>query len=187
VTPRVNKAVFLDRDGTIARDVPYCSRPEDFDLLPGAADGIRLLNQHGFKAVVVTNQSGIARGYFTEEMLAKIHHKMRRELAKSGAHVDAVYYCPHHPDDNCECRKPKPKMLLQAAADLNIDLQKSYVIGDKDMDIEMGQNAGCKTILIAEENKESETGKQVPCPDYVASSISNAAQWIIVVYSRFSR
>lgn len=175
----MNKAVFLDRDGTIARDVPYCSRPEDFKLLPGAADGIRLLNQHGFKAVVVTNQSGIARGYFTEETLARIHDKMYRDLAKSGAHVDATYYCPHHPDENCECRKPKAKMLLQAAADLNIDLGKSYVIGDKDMDIEIGKNAGCKTILIAEENKEGETDKQVPCPDYVASSISDAAQWII--------
>jgi len=175
----MNKAVFLDRDGTIARDVPYCSRPEDFKLLPGAVDGIRLLNQHGFKIIVVTNQSGIARGYFTEEMLAKIHDKMHRALAKSSAHVDAIYYCPHHPDDNCECRKPKPKMLLQAASDLNIALGRSYVIGDKNMDIEMGENVGCKTILIAEEDKESETDKQVHCPDYTASNISAAAQWII--------
>ena len=111
--------------------------------------------------------------------MAKIHDKMHRDLAKSGAHIDAIYYCPHHPDDNCECRKPKPKMLLQSASDLNIDLGKSYVIGDKNMDIQMGEDAGCKTILIAEENKESETGKQVSCPDYVASSIDDAAQWII--------
>jgi histidinol-phosphate phosphatase family protein len=179
VTPRVNKAVFLDRDGTIARDVPYCSSPEDFKLLPGAADGIRLLNKHGFKVVVVTNQSGIARGYFTEEMLAKIHDKMHRDLAKSGAHIDAIYYCPHHPEDNCECRKPKPKMLLQAASDLNIDLGKSYVIGDKTMDIEMGKNVGCETVLIAEGNKEEEKDKQVPSPDYTASSIDDGAKWII--------
>jgi len=179
VTPGMNKAVFLDRDGTIAKDVPYCSRPEDFNLLPGAADGIGLLNKHGFKVVVITNQSGIARGYFTEEMLSRIHDKMCRDLAKSGAHVDAIYYCPHHPDDNCECRKPKPRMLLQAASDLNIDLGKSYVIGDKYMDIEMGENAGCQTILIAERNKGSETDKQVPCPDYTVSSIDDAAWWII--------
>jgi len=173
----MNKAVFLDRDGTIAKDVPYCSRPEDFILLPGAAEGIRLLNKHGFKVVIITNQSGIARGYFTEEMLSRIHDKMRRDLAKSSAHVDAIYYCPHHPDDHCECRKPKPKMLLQAASDLNIDLGKSYVIGDKNIDIEMGENAGCQTILIAEGNKE--TDKQAPCPDYTASSIDDAARWTI--------
>jgi len=176
---KINKAVFIDRDGTIARDVPYCSRPEDFELLPGVAEGIRLLNEHGFKVVVVTNQSGIARGYFTEEMLAKIHDKMRTELAKHGACVDAIYYCPHHPDDECECRKPKPKMLLQAASDLDIDLKQSYIIGDKDMDIEMGRRAGCKTILIAEKNKKRELDKQVRFPDYVASRVSAAAQWII--------
>ena len=95
------KAVFLDRDGTIAEDVPYCRRVEDFKLLENTPQGIKLLNEHGFKVVVITNQSGIARGYFTEEMLSQIHDKMRRELAKSGARVDAVYYCPHHPDDDC--------------------------------------------------------------------------------------
>jgi len=125
----VHKAVFLDRDGTIAKDVPYCSRPEDFELLPGVAEGIKLLNERGFKVVIITNQSGIARGYFTEGMLASIHDKMQKELAKHGAHVDAIYYCPHHPDNNCECRKPKPKMVLQAAIDLDIDLSQSYVIG----------------------------------------------------------
>lgn len=143
-TGKVHKAVFLDRDGTIARDVPYCSRPEDFELLPGAAEGIKLLNEHGFKVVVVTNQSGIARGYFTERMLAEIHDKMITQLAEHGAHVDAIYYCPHHPDDNCDCRKPKPKMLFQAALDLDIDLSQSYVIGDSDMDVELARRAGCK-------------------------------------------
>ena len=132
-TGRVHKTVFLDRDGTIARDVPYCSRSEDFELLSGAAEGIKLLNEHGFKVVVVTNQSGIGRGYFTEKMLAEIHDKMITQLAEHGAHVDAIYYCPHHPDDKCECRKPKPKMVLQAARDLDIDLSQSYVIGDSEM------------------------------------------------------
>jgi histidinol-phosphate phosphatase family protein len=139
----MNRAVFIDRDGTIARDVPYCSRPEDFELLPGAAEGIRTLNQHGFKVIVVTNQSGIARGYFTEEMLTQIHQKMLRELAKHGAHIDAIYYCPHHPDDGCDCRKPRPKLVLQAAEELNIDLSQSYIIGDSEMDIELAKQAGC--------------------------------------------
>ncbi len=139
----MNRAVFIDRDGTIAKDVPYCSRPEDFVLLPGAAEGIRLLKEKGFKVVLITNQSGIARGYFTEETLARIHEKMQQELAKCGACVDAVYYCPHHPEDNCDCRKPKPKLVLQAARDLDIDLSQSYVIGDSEMDVELAKQAGC--------------------------------------------
>ena len=176
---KINKAVFIDRDGTMAKDVPYCSRPEDFELLPNVAEGIKLLNKHGFKIVVVTNQSGISRGYFSEETLAAIHDKMQCELAKHGARVDAIYYCPHHPDDNCECRKPKPRMLLQAASDLNIDLGQSYVIGDNDMDIAMGKNVGCKTILIAQGGKQRKSDKEAPHADYVAPSVSAAAQWII--------
>lgn len=176
---RINKAVFIDRDGTIARDVPYCSRLEDFELLPEAAEGIKLLNKHGFKIVVVTNQSGISRGYFSKETLAAIHDKMQCELAKLGARVDAIYYCPHQPDDNCECRKPKPRMVHQAASDINIDLGQSYVIGDNDMDIEMGKNVGCKTILIGDKNRQREMDKQMPCPDYTAPSVSAAARWII--------
>jgi len=140
----VHKAVFLDRDGTIARDVPYCSRPEDFELLPGVAAGVRELNQHGFKVVVVTNQSGIARGYFSEQMLASIHEKMQKELAKHGAHIDAIYYCPHHPDENCDCRKPKPEMVFKAALDLDIDLSQSYVIGDNQIDMELANKSRCK-------------------------------------------
>ena len=171
-----NKAVFIDRDGTIAKDVSYCSAPEDFELLSGAARGIKLLNENGFKVIIVTNQSGVARGYFTEETLAKIHEKMKRELAKEGARVDAIYYCPHHPDDGCDCRKPKPKMVLQAASDLNIDLSQSYAVGDLDMDIEMGRAAGCKTILIGNpvvaKNKKAR-------PDITASNILEAVQAIL--------
>ena len=167
----MHKAIFLDRDGTIAGDVPYCSRPEDFELLLGAAEGIRLLNEHGFKAVVVTNQSGIARGYFTEEMLAKIHDKLQKELAKRGARVDAIYYCPHHPDDNCDCRKPKPKMVLQAAIELDIDLSQSYIIGDNVMDTELAKRAGCKAgIRISETARAS---------DWVASSFRDAVEQIL--------
>jgi histidinol-phosphate phosphatase family protein len=167
----VNRAVFIDRDGTINRDVPYCSRPEDFELLPGAAEAIRLLNEHGFKVVVVTNQSGIARGYFTEEMLARIHDKMRTELARHGAHVDAIYYCPHHPDDNCDCRKPKPKMVLQAAEDLDIDLSQSYVIGDDQKDMELARRAGCKAGI--------RVGKPEDEGDVVAASFGEAVDRVL--------
>lgn len=176
-----NKAVFIDRDGTIARDVPYCSCPEDFELFPETAEGIKLLNENGFKVIVVTNQSGIARGYFTEETLGKIHEKMKGELARAGARVDAIYYCPHHPDDGCDCRKPKPGMALQAASDLDIDFSQSYVVGDMDMDIEMGHRIGCKTLLIGDKKDKllplTEEGKVIA--DAIVSDLLEAARRIL--------
>ncbi|MBA7653426.1 D-glycero-alpha-D-manno-heptose-1,7-bisphosphate 7-phosphatase [subsurface metagenome] len=170
-----NRAVLLDRDGTLAKNVNYCSRPEDFELLPNTGEAIRLLNQHGFKVIVITNQSGVARGYFTKETLAKIHDKMRDELANQGAWVDAVYYCPHHPDNNCECRKPKPKLALQAAKDHNIELDGSFVVGDQQMDIDLGKAIGSRTILIetAPINMES------PKPDIAVSDLLMAAKVIV--------
>lgn len=168
-----NRAVFLDRDGTMARDAQYCSRPEDFELFPETAKALRLLSKHGFKIIVVTNQSGIGRGYFTEETLARIHDKMNCELAKKGASVDAIYYCPHHPDDNCDCRKPKPKLVFQAARDNDIDLARSFVIGDLPADIELGRAVGCQTTLISQE-KSSEL-----MPDHIAADLYQAAQWIV--------
>lgn len=176
---KLNKGVFIDRDDTISRDVHYCSRPEDFELLPKAAAGIKLLNQGGFKVVVITNQSGIARGYFTEDMLNKIHQKMVDELAKSGAHVDAIYFCPHHPDENCECRKPKPKLAHQAIKQLHIDPQQSFVIGDRLMDVELAKAIGCKSIMIPGEPGKAELSKNSILPDYVASDLVLAAKWII--------
>lgn len=170
-----NKAVFIDRDGTLARDVHYCRRPEDFELLPGTVEGIRLLNKHGFKVIVVTNQSGIARGYFTEETLKEIHQKMREELARGDAYIDAIYYCSHHPDENCQCRKPKPKMLLDAATDLGIDLSQSYVVGDLDMDIKMGQQVGCKTVLVRSSSPLTESAT----PDVVVANVLAAASIIL--------
>jgi histidinol-phosphate phosphatase family protein len=171
-----NKAVFLDRDGTIARDVPYCSRPEDFELLPRVDEAIKLLNDSGLKVVVITNQSGIGRGYFTEDMLDKIHHEMLSELNDSGAVIDAIYYCPHHPDDDCECRKPKPTMLLQAAHDLNINLRQSYFIGDSDLDVEAGKNAGCSTIRI---NSGLEAVNKKTLADFVCPDLYTGAKWVI--------
>jgi histidinol-phosphate phosphatase family protein len=170
-------AVFLDRDGTMNKDVPYCSRPEDFHLFPGTARAVRLLNEHGYKVIVITNQSGIARGYFTEEMLGSIHQEMLNQLAKENARIDAIYYCPHHPDDNCECRKPKPKMILQAATEHDIDLRRSFMVGDKPLDVALGQNAGCRTVLIPSDPADTESE---PCsPDYIAPDLYKAALWII--------
>ena len=170
-----NRAVFIDRDGTMAKDVSYCSCPEDFELLPNTGKAIRLLNEHGFKVIVITNQSGIARGYFTEEMLAKIHEKMKDELAKEGAWVDAIYHCPHHPDDNCQCRKPKPKLALQAAKDHDIELKDSLVVGDLQMDIDLGKAIGCRTILVRTPPMNDENPKS----DIVVSDLLSAVQLIV--------
>lgn len=172
-----SRAVFIDRDGTMAKDVHYCSHLEDFELFLNTARAIRLLNQRGFKVVVITNQSGIARGCFTEETLAKIHEKMKRELAKGGAFVDAIYYCPHHPDDNCDCRKPKPKLVLQAAVEHDIDLESSFVVGDLQMDIELGKAVACKTILVG--GSSSVRDSEVTAPDAIVSDLLEAAQIIL--------
>jgi D-glycero-D-manno-heptose 1,7-bisphosphate phosphatase len=165
----MNKAVFFDRDGTIAVDVGYCRRPEDFKLFPAAPEVIHSLNHHNYKIVVITNQSGISRGFFDEAALEVIHAKMRSDLAIVGAHIDGIYYCPHHPNDACDCRKPKTALIRRAAVDLKIDLQNSFVVGDLPKDIEMGRNAGCHTILIQHHGEEVNASG---VPDAVVSDIS---------------
>ena len=155
------KAIFLDRDGTINKYVGYLRTPEQFELLEGAGEAIRKINLSGYLAIVVTNQPVIARGEVTVDGLQKIHNKMETMLGKKGAYLDGVYYCPHHPDKGfageveefkivCECRKPKAGLLLQAAKDFNIDLSQSWMIGDSENDVLAGRNAGCKTALIGE-------------------------------------
>ena len=158
-----NKAVFIDRDGVINEilyfpdmgriDTPF--HPDQFRLLPKVPEAVRLINEMGYKAIVVSNQPGISRNNFSEEILSRIDEKMRALVSAGGGKLDAIYYCRHHPDGtnplyrmSCECRKPKPGLFLQAARDLDIDLPSSYVVGDGFIDIEAGQAAGCKTILI---------------------------------------
>ena len=155
------KAIFLDRDGTINKYVGYLRTPEQFELLDGVGEAIRKINLSGYLAIVVTNQPVIARGEVTVDGLQEIHNKMETMLGKEGAYLDGVYYCPHHPDKGfageveelkivCECRKPKAGLLLQAAKDFNIDLSQSWMIGDSENDVLAGKNAGCKTALIGE-------------------------------------
>lgn len=170
------KAVFLDRDGTIARDAHYCRRREDFDILPTVPEAVSLLNREGFKVVVVTNQSGIARGYFDKEALGQIHQKMEQELAGGGARIDAIYYCPHHPEEDCGCRKPKTGLFQKAASELGIDLKRSYVVGDMPMDIDAGRALGCQTVLVT---TGPNNGQNVTRPaDYTADSLLEASEWI---------
>lgn len=153
------KAVFLDRDGTINRHVGFLRNIDEFELLPGVPEAIRMINASGYLAIVVTNQPVIARGEVTVEQLQLIHNKMETLLGAEGAYLDAIYYCPHHPHKgfageveelkiNCSCRKPKPGMLLNAAKDFNIDLKQSWMIGDGENDVRAGKAAGCKTALI---------------------------------------
>lgn len=150
----MRRAVFLDRDGTINVEKEYLHRIADFEFVPGAADAVRLLNEAGFFVVVVTNQSGVARGYYSEEDVENLHRHIASELKKSAARVDAWLYCPHHPDGRgsyslpCICRKPLPGMLQEAARRYDIDLNTSIMIGDKSADISAGQAAGCRTILV---------------------------------------
>ncbi len=142
------RAVFIDRDDTIVQDVPYCSRPEDLKLFPGVGSSIRRLNEAGYLAVLVTNQSGIGRGYFDEETLDRIHEKLKKDLAADGARLDAIYFCPHRPDEGCGCRKPATGMLERAVRELGIDLRSSYVVGNSENDVAMGRKAGCRCIQV---------------------------------------
>lgn len=160
------KAIFLDRDGTINKYVGFLRNIDDFELIEGVAEAIKLINQRGYLAIVVTNQPVIARGEVTWEELNEIHMKMATLLGKEGAYVDGIYICPHHPDKgfegerpeykiDCDCRKPKPGLLLQAAKDFNIELSESYMIGDSHRDVEAGENAGVKKSIKVEENNEN--------------------------------
>ena len=153
------KAVFLDRDGTINKYIGFLRNIDEFELLPGVADAIKIINTSGYLAIVVTNQPVIARGEVNFEQLQEIHNKMETLLGKQGAYLDAIYFCPHHPHKGfkgeihefkieCGCRKPKPGMLIQAAEDFNIDLSQSWMIGDGESDILAGKASGCKTALI---------------------------------------
>jgi D-glycero-D-manno-heptose 1,7-bisphosphate phosphatase len=149
------RAVFLDRDGTIIVEKHYLHRVEDVELISGAPEAIRLLRERGFLIIVVTNQSGVARGRFQLDSVSAVHERLDEELARFGASVDAYYVCPHHPDGEvapfsgeCECRKPLPGMLLAAARDFPIDLPASYMIGDKAVDLEAGIGAGCRPLLV---------------------------------------
>ena len=156
------KAIFLDRDGTINKYVGFLRNIEQFELLGGVSEAIRKINQSGYLAVVVTNQPVIARGEVTYTELQEIHNKMETILGKDGAYLDGIYFCPHHPDKgfkgevkelkiNCNCRKPNPGLLLQAASDFNINLEQSWMIGDGKNDIQAGKNVGCKTALIGDD------------------------------------
>lgn len=145
-----NKAIFLDRDGVINEEVSYLSNLDDFQLIEGSTEALRILKDLGYFLIVITNQAGIARGYFTEDTLKEIHNKMAQILKQNNIELDDIFYCPHHPDFTgaCNCRKPNPGMILQAKDKYNINLRESFMVGDTLNDIETGLAADCQTVLV---------------------------------------
>ncbi len=178
------KAVFLDRDGTLNVEVNYLHCVADLVLIPGAAQAIKLLNDAGYLAIVVTNQAGIARGFFDEAAVRVLHAHFAVELAAAGAHVDAIYLCPHHPEFTgaCDCRKPQPGMLRRAAVEHSIELNQSWLIGDTLSDIGAGQAAGCRTILVRTgygAQLETQLAAAAVRPAVVVDDVSAAVRYIL--------
>jgi D-glycero-D-manno-heptose 1,7-bisphosphate phosphatase len=176
-------AVFLDRDGTISEEVGYLNDASQFRMFPFAVGAIRRLNNANLPVIVVTNQSGVSRGFFPESMVHTIHEVMMRQLAAGGAHLKAIYYCPHTLDDECECRKPKPGLLERAAREHDIDLRRSFVVGDRYGDVELAHNTDCRGILVrtgyGEEDWRDNRSVWPKQPDFVADDLAGAVDWIL--------
>ena len=176
-------AVFLDRDGTIADEVGYLNHLSRFRIFPFAAAAIRRLNDRNLPVIVITNQSGVARGYFPESLVQAVHDRMTQELAASDARLDAVYYCPHETKDACECRKPKPGMLQHAAREHALDLSRSFVVGDRYGDVQLAHSVAAKAILVRTGYGAGEiewhAAKWPLQPDFIADDLSAAVDWIL--------
>src|SRR4051812_20998494 len=176
------KAVFLDKDGTLVEDVPYNVDPALIRLMPGVAEGLFLLHVAGYKLFVVSNQSGVARGYFPEEALMAVEDKLRALLAMSGVPLDGFYYCPHHPAGeepayavDCDCRKPRPGLVFQAAREHDLDLSRSWLVGDILNDIEAGRRAGCRTVFVDNGNETEWLLTPERLPHHFADDMAEAA------------
>lgn len=195
----MKQAIFLDRDGTLIEDVGYLDRPEDIKVHPAALEAVARINQSGALAVVITNQSAVARGQVSEQDLKKWHHLISRIFQTGGSRLDAFYYCPHHPDVGsetyrrvCTCRKPQPGLLLRAARELGIDLNSSYMVGDRLIDVETGHRARCGAILVRSgcglverdrlhggEGAEKGAVSPLQQPDQVVEDVLHGVKWIL--------
>jgi D-glycero-D-manno-heptose 1,7-bisphosphate phosphatase len=185
-----NRAIFIDRDGTLNEDVGYITEISQFRLFDFAAESIKLINDAGWYAVIITNQAGIARGDYTEEFLVQIHAQMETSLLRRGARLDAIYYCPHHPDfgvppyrQDCNCRKPKPGLIEKAAKDHSLDLRECYVIGDRSRDVETGYAVGARSVMVmtgyGREEYSNQHATWTRQPDYVCENVLDAVRWIL--------
>lgn len=184
------RAIIMDRDGTVCDEVGYVNHVDRIRLLPRSAAAIRAANEAGFQTVVVTNQAGVARGYFAEALVDEVHDRVRELLAGAGARLDGIYYCPHHPDvgappyrQACACRKPLPGMLLRARDEMGIDLASSYMVGDSVKDLEAGLRAGTTNVLVLTGYGRGELAHQSHAwrvkPDHVADDLQDAVSWIL--------
>ncbi len=183
-------AIFMDRDGTLSREVGYVNHPSRFELFPWSVDAVRLVNRAGWAAVVVTNQAGVARGYFPEALIHEVHAGMSAAMQAGGARFDGVYFCPHHPSEgeppyrrDCDCRKPRPGLLKRAEAELGIDLPRSWVIGDRHGDLQLAWNAGARGALVKSGYGLGEWTYLAPAwrrpPDLVAEQLLDAVTRIL--------
>lgn len=184
------RAVFMDRDGTISEEIGYVNHPSRYRVFPYSAEAVRLLNESGWLAILVTNQAGVARGYFTEALIGSVHEILASELQKGGAHLDAIYYCAHHPSVgeppyrlDCGCRKPRPGLIKRAAAEFDIDLAASWMVGDRYSDIELARNAQINAALVLSGYGRGEWEYQHDAwqqePDLVAEDLLEAVRKII--------
>ena len=186
----IQRGVFFDRDGTLNEEVGHLDALERFRLYSNAPHAVRAINEAGLLAIVTTNQSGVGRGVFAEELVHAVHERMTREMSEAGARLDAIYYCPHHPAAEieryrleCSCRKPSPGMMQEAARRFGIRLEDSFVIGDRYLDVEMAHRVGASSVLVrtgfGQSEWESFHGNGIPQPNYVADDVSGAVEWIL--------
>ena len=186
----MKRAVFLDRDGNVCEDVGYLGDPSMLHVYPYAPEAIRRINESSMLAILVTNQSGVARGHFGEDAVLKVHDRLEGELARGGARLDGIYYCPHHPTigqppyrQSCECRKPRPGMLVRASADHDIDLSQSFVVGDKYSDVRLAHEAGARAVLVrtgyGRGEWEYDRATWPRQPEHVAETLEDAVDWIL--------
>lgn len=188
--PGQRRAVFLDRDGTVAEEVGYVNHASRIRLLPGSAEAVRRLRDAGFLAVIVTNQAGVARDYFEEFVVQQANRRLEELLQQEGAALDGIYYCPHHPREgappyrqDCQCRKPRPGMLRQASEDLGIDLSRSYMVGDGLVDVGAARAAGVVPVLVltgyGRGHLEHRRSRWTVEPEHISENLSEAAEWIL--------
>ena len=188
--PANHRAVFMDRDGTVAEEVGYVNHVSRVRLLPGSAQAIQRIRASGFLAVIVTNQSGVAREYFDEALIGRVHERLAELLTREGAALDGIYYCPHHPREGnppyrreCDCRKPQPGLLTRAAAERQIDLARSYMVGDGIVDVGAGASVGATTILVltgyGRGLLEHRRSRWIVQPDHIAEDLPSAVSWIL--------
>lgn len=176
--------VFLDRDGTINEDVGYLSDPAGLIVIEGAAKAIRLLNEKKIKVIVVSNQSGVGRGYYTDAHVAAVNKRLREMLGEEGANLDGIYYCNHHPDEDCNCRKPGTGLVELAATEHELNHSRAYVVGDKQSDVGLARNLKAKGILVLTGTGHNELEGMEEAPDYIAKDLLDAVVWILADIER---